>query len=262
MQTGEYITHRLMVQIIRDICARQDITLASLSDDWLLELTRGSRTERILGYKFSLNDSVSSSIAGDKVAAHLLLKRAGLPSVEHVLLRPKVTDEQKKPLKQWDRIVVKPLDGSGGHGVKLFTDADKAVEWIESTDYPAWAASPFVDIKREIRLVLLDQESLLAYEKQAVMIDGLKMFNLGMGATPKNVSPDDDLIALAAQVQTTLGLRLSAVDIIETTSGERMILEVNSGFMMEHYIRYSAENKQRAVEAYGKIIDAVMSETR
>lgn len=258
MQTGEYITERLMIGIVRDICVERGIGFTSLSDGWLLELTKGGVTRRVLGYKFSLNDSVSSSIAGDKVATHVLLQRAGLPSIEHVLLRPKVSAAQKQPLQQWDKIVVKPLDGSGGHGVRLFDQPNEAVEWIESTNHPAWAAAPFVAIKREIRLVLLDGEPLITYEKQPVVVDGLKMFNLGMGATPKDFTPDKDLLALAAGAQATLGLRLSAVDVVESEEGERMVLEVNSGFMMEHYIRYSPENKQLAVEAYSKIVEAVM----
>lgn len=260
MQTGQFIKDRLMVGIIRDICAERGIGFTSLSDDWLLELTKDGKTRRVLGYKFSLNDAVASSISGDKVAAHLLLDRADIPSVPHVLLRPKVSDEQKAPLREWDKIVVKPLDGSGGYGVKLFSDSDKAIEWIESTDYPAWAAAPFFDIKREIRLVLLDQRLLLAHEKQAVMIDGLKMFNLGLGAMPKDLVPDDELLALATRAQVALGLRLSAVDIVETMSGERMVLEINSGFMVENYMRFSPEHKQRGIEAYKQIIDAVMAE--
>lgn len=259
MQTGEYITHRLMVEIIEDICAERGIAFTSLSNGWLLELEKDGRMRRVLGYKFSLNDSVASSIAGDKVAAHLLLERAGVPSVQHVLLRPKVAEGQKQPLREWGKVVMKPLDGSGGHGVKLFADTDEAIVWIESTDHPAWAASPFIDIEREIRLVLLDGEPLIVYEKQSVVIDGLKMFNLGMGATPKDIMPDDELLALAAKAQKALGLRLSAVDVIETTSGERRVLEVNSGFMMEHYMRYSEEYKQQAVVAYEKIIDEVMT---
>src|SRR5690606_31033771 len=77
MQTGQFILHRQMVDIIREICAKKGIECTSLSNDWLLELKKGGKTKRVLGYKFSLNDSVSSSIAGDKVAAHLLLKRGG-----------------------------------------------------------------------------------------------------------------------------------------------------------------------------------------
>lgn len=260
MQTGEYITRRQMVGIVEDICARRGIKFTSLSDDWLLELTSGEKTRRILGYKFSLNDAVASSIAGDKVATHLLLERAGLPSVRHVLLRPKVTEEQKQPLREWAEIVVKPLDGSGGYGVRRFTDVEAAVDWIESTDHPAWAASPFVDIKREIRLVLLDGEPLIAYEKQPVVVEGLKMFNLGLGARPSDINPSSELLALAARAQAALGLRLSAVDVIESVDGEYSVLEVNSGFMMEHYIRHSDEYKEQAARAYEKIIDAVFAD--
>lgn len=247
-----------MVEIISSICAERGIGCTTLSADWVLELTRGDVVRRIIGYKFSLNDAVASSIAGDKVATHLLLNRANLPSVPHILLRPKITDEQKQPLRDWERFVVKPLDGSGGHGVRLFDDADKAALWIESTEQPAWAASPFMDIVREIRLVLLDGRPLIVYEKQSVMVDNLKMFNLGMGATPRDIQPDDALLLLAAQAQASLGLRLCAVDIIETVDGSRLVLEVNSGFMMEHYIRSSPEHRRRATEAYEKIIDTVM----
>lgn len=259
MQTGEYIVDRWMVGIIRDICASRGIGFTSLSDGWLLELADNQKIRRVLGYKFSLNDAVSSGIAGDKVAAHLLLERAGVPSVKHVLLRPKVTMEQRKPIDNWDKIVIKPLDGSGGHGVRLFSDADEAIGWIESTGFPAWAAAPFIDIKREIRLVLLDQKPLIVYEKQPVEIDGLKMFNLGMGATPQDLHPDDELLSVAILAQKALGLRLSAVDIVESMSGDRQVLEVNSGFMMEHYMRFSEENRARTAEAYAHIVDAVMS---
>jgi glutathione synthase/RimK-type ligase-like ATP-grasp enzyme len=258
MQTGEYITQRLMVDIIYDLCQERGITLERLSDDWLLELTKNGQTKRILGYKFSLNDSVASSIAGDKVAAHLLLQRAGVASVPHVLLRPPVRAEQKAPLLEWEQgIVVKPLDGSGGHGVRLFQDVAAAIDWIESTDHPAWAAAPFIDIVREIRVVLLDGQPLITYEKQAVVKDSLKMFNLGLGATPKDIVPDEALLSLAAEAQKTLGLRLSAVDIVEAVNGERMVLEVNSGFMMEYYMRHSSTNLQRCQKTYARIIDSL-----
>lgn len=258
MQTGEFIVNRLMVGIIRDICKARGIELRTYSDDWVLELTKDGATKRVIGYKFGLNDAASSGIAGDKVAAHLILKEAGLPSVPHVLLRVR-TSSVPDVLRKWDKIVVKPLDGSGGYGVTLFDRLDDAVDWIGSTDIQAWAAAPFIDIKREIRLVLLDQEALIVYEKQSVERDGLRMFNLGLGATPKDIVPDDELLALAAKAQAALGLRLSAVDVVETVSGERQVLEVNSGFMMEHYARFSPEYKQRTIEAYTAIVDAMMA---
>lgn len=261
MQTGEYITHRLMVDIIKRICAERGISFTSLSDDWLLELKKDGKTQRVVGYSFSINDSVAALIAKDKVATHIVLQRAGIPSVPHALLRPKVSDKQKAAIQDFGKIVVKPLEGTSGSGVKLVAGPDEAVEWVESTEIPAWAAAPFVDIKREMRFVLLDQKPLIVYEKQAAAVeDGLKMFNLGKGALPKDIEPGAELLALATRAQAALGLRLSAVDIIETAAGEYQVLEINSGFMMEHYMRVSSENYQKAAEAYNKIITAVMEE--
>ncbi len=260
MQDGEFITHRLMVEIIRNICIERGITFTSLSDDWLLELTKGDITKRIIGYSFSVNDAVAASIAKDKVATHLLLRKAGIPSVPHALLRPPVSDEQRKAIEGWSPVVVKPLEGTSGHGVKLVNNANEAVSWVESTQVPAWAASPFIDIKREIRFILLDQKLLVGFEKQAVLVDGLKMYNLGQGAIPKDITPSDELVQLAMRAQAALGLRLCAVDIIETSEGNYQVLEINSGFMLEHYMRASAENMQQSVQVYMTILSAVMGE--
>lgn len=247
-----------MVSIIREICTERNISFSSLSDDWIIELTKDSVTKRIIGYSFSLNDAVAASIAKDKVATYLLLNKAKIPSVPHVLLRPKVTEAQKKPMDQWEKIVVKPLEGTSGYGVKLLDKADAAVDWVESSGIPAWAASPFVPIKREIRFILLDQKTLIVFEKEAVVIEGLKMFNLGLGATPKDVTPDQQMLMIVAHAQAALGLRLGAVDIIETEAGEYKVLEVNSGFMMEHYMRHSEDNFKKGYSAYERIIDEIM----
>lgn len=260
MQPGEYITHRLMVEVIKNICAEHGITFTSLSDDWVLELTKEGKTKRIIGYSFSLNNSVSALIAKDKVATHLLLEKTGIPSVPHFLLRPKVSGIQKEAIKSFDKMVVKPLDGTGGHDVKLVGSPTEAVEWVESTNIPAWAAAPFIDIKREIRFVLLDGNPLIVYEKEATIIDGLKMFNLGKGASPKNIIASTELVSLASQAQAVIGTRLSAVDIVETAKGDYKVLEINSGFMMEHYMRASEENYQNAIKAYTTIVIAVMND--
>lgn len=258
MQTGEYTKNRLMVESIREICERRGILFSSLSHDWLLELRQGSKVRHVLGYTFSLNDAVAAGIAKDKVATHQLLRSAGIPSVPHVLLRPKISEQQKQPLREWGDIVVKPLDGSGGHGVRRFRDADEAAAWIETTGVAAWAAAPWLDIVKETRFILLDQKQLITYEKQPVMVSGLAMFNLGLGATPKESEPNEDVLSIAVQAQKALGLRLSAVDIIETAHGAKQVLEINSGFMMEHYMQFSPTYRQQGFAAYEQIIDAVM----
>lgn len=258
MQDGEFIVDRWMVGMLRDICQLRGITFAAYSDDWLLELRVGDKVRRVLGYRFHLNDSVAASIAQDKVATYQVLAKAGIPAITHVLVRTKISHADRQVLAGWQKIVVKPLVGTSGHGVKLFTGVDGAADHIEQSTILAWAAAPFIDIQREVRVIMLDGMSLLTYEKQPVMIRGLKMFNLGLGATPKAIKPSEAIITLAKITQRELGLRLSTVDIVEDMDGNVRVMEINDSIMMEHYARHSPENKQRAIDVYSAIVDAMM----
>ena len=257
MQDGEYIIDRWVVNVIRDICQTKAISFRAYSDDWLLELERSGAVRRVLGYRFHLNDSVASSIAQDKVATYQVLDSAGLPAVQHVLVRTKVSHADQQVMAGWQNIVIKPLIGTSGHGVRLYEDTELAIQHIEQSSIAAWAAAPYVDIKREVRIIMLDGGVLLAYEKQPVMIRGLKMFNLGLGATPKDIQASDVLLQLAVDAQRELGLRLSTVDIIENQEGEYKVLEINDSIMMEHYMRRSAAHKERGRTVYTKIIEAM-----
>ena len=258
MQDGEFIIDRWMVGMLRDICQARGITFAAYSDDWLLELRAGDKVRRVLGYRFHLNDSVAASIAQDKVATYQALAKAGIPAVTHVLVRTKISHADRQAMAGWQKIVVKPLVGTSGHGVQLFTSVDEAADHIEQSSILAWAAAPFVDIQREVRVIMLDGMPLLTYEKRPVMIRGLKMFNLGLGATPKDIKPSDELVSLAKNSQHELGLRLATVDIVEDVDGNVRVMEVNDSIMMEHYARYSLENKQRAIDTYSAIVDGMM----
>jgi glutathione synthase/RimK-type ligase-like ATP-grasp enzyme len=123
----------------------------------------------------------------------------------------------------------------------------------------AWAASPFIEIKREVRLIILDRQVLLTYEKQPVEIDGLKFFNLGKGAAAVGYEVADSEIELAQKAKEALGLRLSAVDIILLADGSWRVLEVNDGIMMENYARQSPENKEVAKQVYATITPSLFS---
>ncbi|TAK37122.1 MAG: hypothetical protein EPO30_11115 [Lysobacteraceae bacterium] len=130
---------------------------------------------------------------------------------------------------------------------------------VESSTIQAWAAAPYVNIVSETRVILLDGECLLAYKKEAVDANGLKMFNLGLGARAIDIVPDDELLQLARVAQSVLGLRLCAVDIVERADGVSQVLEVNDGIMVENYARQSDANKQRALGIYAQIVDRLFT---
>lgn len=257
MQTGEFITDRLMPRLLRDICEQRGIAVASFCDDWLLEFTKDNKTAHVLGYNFSLNNSAAAGIAQDKVATYELLNYHDIPAVEHRLLRTKAGDANWQQWPWQAGMVMKPLNGTSGHGVGVVRSVDEAQAWMEQRGIEAWAASPLLDIQREIRVMMLDNRVLLAYEKVPVVIEGLKMFNLGKGATPKNIELPGGIEILAKTAMQKLGLRLAAVDIIELAGGEYTVLEINDGFMMEHYARLSNANQKQTHSLYESVLSAL-----
>ena len=253
MQIGEYIRDRWMVSMVRAICDTHGISLESYSDDWIHVLSKDDMTTRIIGYRFSLNNSVSSQIAKDKVATAELLQANGINVVPHLLVRRKPSTRDSKTIKSWGGTVIKPLEGTSGLGVKRYDSPNDTLAYIASSDDP-WAISPFIDIESELRIVLLDGKLLLAYKKSPRLIDGLKMFNLGLGATADVVTPDDELLSIARRAQSVLGLRLCTVDIISESNGHSRVLEVNDSIMMEHFARQSDEYYELAKQVHETII--------
>lgn len=256
MQTGEFITDRLLPRMVRDICEARGIRMTAFSGDWLIELEKDQQIARILGYKFSINNSVSAGIAQDKVAAYELLNYHDVPAVEHRLIRTKAGDTNWRDWSWRAGMVMKPLNGTSGHGVGVVYSSDEACGWMNARGIEAWATSPLLDIRREVRVVMLDGAALLVYEKIPVEVDGLKMFNLGKGAMPKDIELPQ-VQAIAKNAMQAVGLRLAAVDIVELPGGEFRVLEINDGFMMEHYARFSEDNLEKTKQLYDKVLVAL-----
>ncbi len=59
--------------------------------------------------------------------------------------------------------------------------------------------------------------------------------------------PDPTLLDLAQRAAQTLGLRLCAVDVVETGRGEALVLEVNAGLMLERFVAQASGGWERSV---------------
>lgn len=267
MQIGEYIYERLLPVIVKEICEQRSIAYRSFSDDWILRLKNDHVIRWIVGYKFDINSSAASAVAQDKVATYLTLEDAGIPSVPHYLVRsipgePLRKDAVKHQIPSGSKVVCKPLFGTGGHDVTFQDDIEQALQHIGSQPEPAWTISPHLDIRTEIRCIVLDGEPLLVFEKyDPTDRDGLKLFNLSHGAKARNTpleAVDPEIIQLAKRAMDAISLRVAAVDIITTPDGNIMILEVNDGITLEHYGRASEENRKQVFAMYDAIVTRMM----
>jgi len=266
MKKGQYITERYLPDFVVEAAAAQGVYCEVMSDGWVLRLTRGPAIRWVVGYQFDLNPAAASALAQDKVATHLALRQAGVASVPHQLVRslPHESDlAQHLRDLQGGAFLIKPLDGTGGRGIHKLERVAEAVALIQASDEVAWAASPFYELAAEYRVVLLDGEPLIAYEKtEPVEQYGMRFFNLGMGAVAREVTDAPLLGRLTTMARITterLGLRVASVDIVRTQAGELLVLEVNDGIMMENYARQSPRYKQRAAAAYDAIVAAMFA---
>ena len=142
------------LQVISEVCSRRGWGIAKLSKDWILRISDAERkrTTNIFGYVFDVNPAASAEICKEKAAAAQVLAQEGIPHIEHEVFLAAVMKQMKSfvpttgtwPMlidfaKKHDyNIVVKPLKGTGGHGVYKITnqrDLETAAHDIYSVEY-------------------------------------------------------------------------------------------------------------------------------
>lgn len=87
-------------------------------------------------------------------------------------------------------------------------------------------------------------------------------FNLSQGSIAKRLDDEllaDKLIKLAKQVCDEINLKFGSVDIIQTTNNDFLVLEVNSGVMIENYIRLNPNEYEIAKNIYRSAIEKLFN---
>lgn len=84
--------------------------------------------------------------------------------------------------------------------------------------------------------------------------------NLGQGALPVVVNDPalvSKLSGLAIQAVASVNARFASVDIVQV-GGNFMVLEINSGIMMDYFAKQNVDNYKKAKEIYGAAIRSLM----
>jgi len=247
----------------------EDIDVDIFSDGWVHRLSKNGFQHYTYGYQFDLNSGVSQQLATDKCAAYELLNHAGLNAVTHRLTTTWVYKNRR-----WIRLdsqemisyhiqnilvnnqlplVLKPINGTGGHDVVLVKKKSELSKLLTKLfeKYGMVAVAPFIKAESETRLYMLDGKCLLAYQKTAPA--GEWRFNLSGGAKAKVLKPEKSIEIMARQALEVIGLRLGAVDFLNTAKGP-VILEVNSGIMLNNFASHGQIEKDLAVNIYRQIL--------
>ncbi len=181
-----------MVELVYEIASESGLKIESFSQDWVIRLTRADSCGSVLllGYNFSVNPASSAMICQDKSATYLCLSAVGIACVPHIAFFnpgdplvagyiPERVGSISRILRFCEenynnRVVLKPLKGTGGFGVvRAFTlrSIEAAVLGLFQKDY-GLVVSPFREIVREIRAIVLLGKVKLMYSKHRIGVVG------------------------------------------------------------------------------------------
>ncbi|PDT78138.1 RimK-like protein [Bradyrhizobium sp. C9] len=172
------ISQRIFLETIKKYCLARSIAVEVRSGGWLVIMTKGGTRRLAIGYDIGLNSAVAHQVANDKSACAEVLASAGISAIPHRLfLGSKLSkhipgsdslDAMLLLLAQHPHgLVVKPNEGTSGElvfRVTTRTQLETAVARILAA-HPSLAISPYVEIKDEVRFIVLDDCALLAYVK-------------------------------------------------------------------------------------------------
>lgn len=176
---------RVMLRILNEVAAEQDIALTTFSQGWIIRLEKAGMVRFIYGYSFDLNTATAQLIASDKSAVADLLAYNHIPHVEHRLfLQPRLANYVSSQ-GSWAKmsayadqhhyqLVVKPNDGTGGNDVYHVTtqlQLEQVVQNLFAT-HRAICLSPFYKIQREYRVIVLNGQCELVYAKRRPRVFG------------------------------------------------------------------------------------------
>ena len=176
------------IALLRDIASEESLGIELFSANWIIKFTGKRRSTFVHGYNFDLNSSAAQQICSDKNATYHVLRSFGIACIPHELFmnpnEPLVSGYIPKGgsmialleyCRQFDyQVVVKPLKGTGGNSVFKATsprDIECAIFEVWKKDYGA-VVSPFLDIKDEIRVVVLLGKSHVIYKKKRQCVTG------------------------------------------------------------------------------------------
>jgi glutathione synthase/RimK-type ligase-like ATP-grasp enzyme len=178
-------SQRIFVSAVQKYCADNGITVETRSQGWLMVMQKGPKRHFAYGYDVGLNSAVTHRIANDKAATAEVLEMTGIACVPHAFFPGPALREYVPPAGSWqamlgllrqnpEGIVVKPNEGTSGNLVFKVQDKpalERAVSEIFSLNLNL-AISPYLEIKNEVRVILVDTLPVIVYGKSRPSVTG------------------------------------------------------------------------------------------
>ena len=300
-------------RIIKQIALENNLSYEVLSCDLIIKLTKDNKIRYINGYKFGLNSHSLGLILDDKYATYELLNSLNIKVCKHhILFRPNNHNSYAKNynsfkycydlfLKYNKNVILKVNNGTCGDVVYHITTKNKLKKiynYLLKYDFSI-SLCPYYNVKNEYRVILLNNEIKIIYEKinpvvigngKDKLIDLLKEFNINYFSNKNNLKKkinynkilknneefiydfkfnlskgsiiNEDILKetktivskMAKDVSKKINLGFGSIDIIKTIDNKYYVLEINSGVMIENYIKLTSDGYNKAKKVYEEAV--------
>ena len=286
-------------ELLKELCQEKNIKITKISKNWINVLERDNQIHYILGHKFDLNNNSIATILDDKYAFYELMKLKNIPIIKHhIIFRNYSKDYIKELYEEYHGdLVIKSNLGTCGNEVFHQTNLDEIYNLLDKLLIRNYSLSicPYVKIKNEYRVIVLDSQIMLLYGKikPAIKGDGKKtiaellkefnpqyfnkkmdlpkqilkasepyeynwQFNLSRGANIFMDIPEDlstRISQLALKVAEQINVKFCSIDIIVTNDDNIYLMEANSGVMMDNFINIHPQGRKIAKFIYSAAIN-------
>ena len=178
----------------------------------------------------TINSYEAFALTEDKFQTNFLLKNHGINTPDFKLCHRDDSQELKKFIKKWDKMVYKPTDGWGGVGLtKIESEAnlDMLLPFLNQMDLRFFYVEKFIDYdKTDYRIDIVDGQFVGCYGRKAGGSDWRT--NVTSGGSVFLREPNDEVVELALKAAKVCNIDIAGVDIIyDRAKEEYVVLEVN-----------------------------------
>jgi len=181
------INDNLCQKIVFEICKEEGIEIIHTASKNLIKLVKNRAQKHLTGSVLEINSSLSEKIADAKSFTYELLCLSNIPAAEIVLVRFNSREDFDYDYnkEKWEKlidfakkhkfkVVCKPFFESSGYDVFFINDQ---WEFLAKTSflirkYKGLHICPYYKIKNEFRVIVLDHNPLLIYQKNRPVLIG------------------------------------------------------------------------------------------
>ncbi len=177
-----------------------------------------------------INSYEAFSLTEDKFHTSFVLRNSGIRTADYRLCHRDDSDELKKIIKKWNKMVYKPTDGWGGVGLtKIESEAnlDMLMPFLNQMDLRYFFVEKFIQYdKTDFRVDIVDGQFVGCYGRKAGGDDWRT--NITSGGSVFMREANDEIVDIAIRAAKACGADIAGVDIIyDQEREEYVVLEVN-----------------------------------